>query len=158
MRESLRKSLEHSPAAGWERYPQGSVVLCNACAAPIYRLDRAISLGDRAGASASAYKPLDDVDLTALAAREDIDAGVRARVRGWTAEERKAHLAKLHEARSGDPMLCPACGDCFVQVTSTERHEALDRAYTIELLTIPPQGMGRPAPLRGKSPGRDWLQ
>ena len=157
MRESLKKSLSHSPAANWERYPNGSIVLCNACAAPIFRLDGGIGLGDKTGRAAEKFKPLDLVDLESLARREDIDAGVRARVRGWTPDQRKAHLALLRDMRTGDPMLCPVCKNCFVQVVSVTETEALDRSYTVELLTIPPEGGGTPAPLRGKVPGRDWL-
>ena len=158
MRESLKQSLAHSPAENFERYPKNSIVLCNACAKPIYRLDRGIALGDKAGRMASAFVPIDAIDLELLARREDVDAGVRAMVRSWDADARKAHLALLSEVRTGQPMLCPVCRECFVQVTSTTKNEALDRAYTVELLTIPPEGFGRPAPLRGKVPGRDWLQ
>ena|SRR5688572_8194472 len=157
MRESLKKSLEHTPATGWERYPKGSIVLCNACSLPIARLDFGIALGDKAGRKAAAFKPLDAVDLESLARRQDIDAGVQAKVRAMVREERLAHVAKLREFRSGDPMLCPCCHECFVQVVAVTEHEVLDKAYTVELLTIPPEGGGRPAPLRGKVPGRDWL-
>ena len=159
MRHSLRQSVADTPATGFERYPKGSIVVCNACARPVFKLDRAIDLGDKAGQTASAFKPLTNEDLTELAGRSDVDAGLRATVSGWTPEVRKAFIESLREMRAGDPMMCPSCGDCFVQVLSTEKHEVLDRAYTIELLTVPPFGAGRPSPLRGKRIGatKDWL-
>lgn len=150
MRDSLKKSLADSPVQGFERYPKGSIVLCNACAAPIYKLDGGIALGDKGGRMASRFKPLSLTDLNELAGRVDIDAGVRAKVNTWTLDERKAHLATLSEPKAGDPMVCPTCGGCFAQVLSTEQTETHDRGYVLELLTIPPVGMGRPAPMRGK--------
>ncbi len=158
MRESLKKSLGHTPAGdGWERYPKGSIVICNACSLPILKLDRAIFLGDKMGAAASAFKPLSLVDLTDLMAREDIDAGVRALLRAMKPAGRAAHVAKLHEIKAGDPALCPCCEQCFVQVVAVDKHEVLDRSYTTELLTVPPAGM-KSTPLRGRRPGgKYWI-
>lgn len=157
MRASAVKSAADSPVAGFERYPKGSIVLCNACSKPIAKLDGGIALGDKAGRMAQQFKPLSLSDLQTLAAREDIDAGIRALVRGWTVAESKAHVAALCEFRAGDPMLCPCCHDCFVQVLGVEKDEVLDKAYTIELLTIPPSGT--PPPVRGKriSATGDWV-
>lgn len=161
MRESLRRSLAHTPAKGFEHYAKGSIVLCNHCARPIFRLDLPVSLGDKAGQLAKAFKPLTVPDMLGLASREDVDAGVLALVRSMTMEQVVAHVEKLREMRPGDPMMCPSCGDCFVQVVSVEQNEALDRSYVIELLVVAPQGRGRNAPLRGKrighGPGRDWI-
>lgn len=150
MRDSLRKSIADSPVAGFERYPKGSIVLCNGCALPIFKLDRGVELGQKAGAAASAFKPLTLADLNELVGRVDIDAGIRARVNAWTPDERKAHVAKLVEPKSGDAMACPCCQGCWPQVLTTEQTETHDRAYTLELLTIPPFGAGRPAPIRGR--------
>lgn len=157
MRESLRRSLDDG--GGLEKYPKGSVVLCNACARPIFKLDRSLHVGDKVGSTASAYKPLDVIDLAVLAERQDIDEGVRSVLRAQTPEERAAHVAELREMRSGDPMICPLCACTFVQVISVERHEVLDKAYTIELLIIPPQGWGSPPPVRGTRLGydKDWV-
>lgn len=157
MRQSLQKSLAHSPVKGFERYPKGSIVLCQSCAKPVFKLDTAICLGDKAGQMASAFKPLSLLDLADLGGRVDIDAGVRALVKAMTPEQRKAHIDSLREMRSGDPMLCPVCRDCFVQVVSVDKTEALDRAYTVELVTIPPSGPS--APMRGKTIGThgEWL-
>lgn len=158
MRDSVKQSINDSPIKGFEKYRAGSIVLCNACSLPIAKLDRAICLGDRAGRMASAFKPMSVADLTALGERDDIDAGIRAKIRSWTPEELKQHADKLHEFRTGDPMVCPACEDCFVQVLSVDRHEVLDKAYTIELLTIAPHGV-ESAPVRGRQLGTDkaWL-
>lgn len=159
MRDSLKKSAADSPAKGFERYPKGSIVICNNCAKPIFKLDVGISLGEGSGRLARAFKPLSVADLAALAMREDIDAGVGASLRTMTTEQLKAHADLLHEVKPGDPMLCPACHACFVQVLSVERHEVLDKAYTIELLTVPPEGAGKAAPMRGKNLGygKDWV-
>jgi hypothetical protein len=158
MRDSVKQSAADSPIRGFEKYRAGSVVLCNACSKPIFKLDRSICLGDKAGRMVSAFKPLSAADLKALGEREDIDAGVRAIIRGWTPEEMKSHVEAMREVRAGDPMLCPVCDDCFVQVISVDRHEVLDKAYTIELLVIAPAGI-ESAPIRGRQIGTDkaWL-
>lgn len=157
MRASLKKSLTDSPVQGFDRYPKGSVVLCNTCALPIFKLNHGIALGDKSGSTAKAFKPLSVADLDALGQRPDIDAGVRAMVATWTPADRAAHVLKLREVRSGDPMVCPCCGNTFVQVLSVEKDETLDRAYVIELLTIPPDA--KAAPVRGKSIShtKDWV-
>jgi hypothetical protein len=161
MRESLKKSVDDSPVKNFERYPKGSLVLCNACGLPICKLDVGIALGDKAGQMARAFKPLGMADLDELIGREDADAGIRATLSALTHEQRVAHLQKLHEFKSGDPMLCPACGDCFVQVLEIAKDAIMDKAYTIELLTIRPAGDGKPVPVRGRrigyGPGREWV-
>jgi hypothetical protein len=158
MRDSLKQSAADSPIRGFEKYRAGSIVLCNNCSKPIFKLDRAVCLGDKAGKMASAFKPLSAADIRALADRDDIDAGISGMLRHWTPEDIQAHLDKLHEMRSGDPMLCPACDDCFVQVLSVDRHEVLDKAYTIEMLVIAPAGI-ESAPVRGRQIGTDksWV-
>lgn len=157
MRDSLKKSAADSPARGFEKYPRGSVVLCNACAGPIFKLEIGIALGDGCGRMAKAFKPLTLADLDALAARTNIDAGVRARLTAMTLQDRLAYVEKLHEVHAGDPMICPHCGNGFAQVISVEHHEVLDRSYTVELLTIPPEGT--PPPIRGKQIGatKEWV-
>jgi hypothetical protein len=157
MRDSLRRSIADSPATGFESYAKGSVVVCQSCAHPIFKLDRAITLGDTAGRMASAFKPLGLIDLAVLQDREDIDAGVRALVKGWSLEQRRVFIAKLREVRAGDPMTCPNCADCFVLVLSVDVHELLDKAYTIELVTIPPSG--KVTALRGRrlGAGAGWV-
>src|SRR4051794_7018982 len=115
MRSSLEQSIADSPATGFERYQKGSIVLCNECAAPIYKLDFGIDLGMKGGRAAKAFKPLSLADLVELSTRPDIDAGIRGTIASWSPERRAQHLASLDEKRSGDPMICPACHGCFVQ-------------------------------------------
>lgn len=150
MRDSLRKSIADSPVKGFERYPKGSIVLCNACAAPIYKLDAGIELGAKGGRGAQAFKPLALADLEELATRRDVDAGIRGTVAAWTLDKRRAHVAALNEPKAGDPMVCPICAGCFVQILTVEKSETNDRGYVIELLTIPPFGAGVPSAVRGR--------
>lgn len=160
MRDSLKQSLADTPAGGGEgfRYAKGSIVLCNACAVPVAKLDYGIALGDKAGHMAKSFRPLTSADLDVLAAREDIDAGVLVWVRSLTPQARETYLSQLVEFRSGDPMICPTCHKCFVQVLSVDSHEVLDRAYVIELVTLPPEGQKALA-VRGKQLGykKDWI-
>ena len=157
MRDSLRKSVADSPVENFERYAKGSIVICNACAAPIFKLDHAICLGDKAGKMASAFKPLTLPDLDTLGQREDIDSGVRGYVKQMTLTQRTEFLTKLREVRAGDPMTCPVCAECFVQVLSVDKNELLDLAYTLELVTIPPTG--KVVPIRGRRIGANagWV-
>lgn len=163
MRESLKKSIGHSPAKGFEKYPKGSLVLCNGCTLPIYKLDRSISLGDKMGGMASAFKPVTLTDLTDLLGRQDIDAGVRASVQAMGAEGRLAHVRKMREVRAGDACICPSCGQCFVQVVAVEAHEVMDKSYTVELVVLTPPGFAQQqAPVRsqqaiGAGPGKRWI-
>lgn len=157
MRDSLRKSIADAKDPNFERYAKGSVVICNACAKPIFTLERGICLGDRAGKMVSAFKPLRMVDLETLEQREDVDAGVRASIRIMSLEQRRAFLALMREVKTGDPMSCPICNSCFVQVLAVDKHEVLDKAYTIELVTIPPSG--KVTAIRGRriSASGDWV-
>lgn len=133
-------------------------MLCNACAAPIAKLDQGIGVGDKCGRFVSAIRPLTASDLETLAAREDIDAGVMGWVRTLSPADRATHLGKLHEFRTGDPMVCPVCSGCFVQVLSIEKDAVLDKSYVVELVTLAPDGQ-RTVAVRGKTLGatRDWI-
>lgn len=160
MRASLKQSLKDTIAGDQQdfRYPKGSVVLCTSCALPIAILERGIALGDKAGRMASAFAPLRLADLQRLGGRDDIDAGVRAWVRSLTVPQQKAHVDKLHRFKTGDPAICPCCHRGFMQVLSVERRETLDRAYVLELVTIPPQGQ-KVVKIRGRQIGanKQWL-
>lgn len=159
MRDSLIKSLADSPDRQFERYVKGSIVLCNACGKPIYKLEAGLPLGQKMGRAAAMFKPLNAADLLELEDRADIDAGVRAAIKAMTADEKLAHLARLNEPKAGDAVICPACHGCFAQVLTVEQTETHDRAYVLEFLTIPPLGGGRPEPVRGKRIGAsgDWI-
>lgn len=160
MRASLQHSLADSPSQAGEsfRYPKGAIVLCNTCARPMAKLDHGIGVGDKGGRMVNAFTPLTVADLRDLAVREDIDAGVRVWARRLTPEDQRRHVAQLVTFRTGDPMLCPLCKGCFVQVLAVERDAVLDRAYVIELVTLPPSGQ-RAVRVRGKRLGAhaEWI-
>lgn len=121
---------------GVESYPAGSVVLCQGCLKPLYRLERGIGVNETAGRSVDAYRPIQPRDIHAL--MESLDPGVAASLRGWSPESAKAHCDAIPELRAGAPALCPCCGQSFVRVRAVEAGEVLDRAYVMELVTIPP--------------------
>lgn len=157
MRPSLKASLAEHGGETF-RYPKGSIVLCNACAVPVAKLEQGVNLGDKTGRLVTAFVPLTTADLDTLAGREDIDAGVRAWVNALTPDARQTYLGNLHEFRTGDPMLCPTCQGCFVQVISVEKDAVLDKSYVIELVTLPPMGH-KVTQVRGRQLGyyKDWL-
>jgi hypothetical protein len=143
MREALRDSI-----AGALRetvtYPKGSIVICTSCAKPIFRLERGISAGEKAGRAASAFKPLsigDMIELQGRAVSGTADAGVIAALRMWTLAQVTDHVKKLHDPKAGDPMVCPACGDVFPQARAAEVSDTQDRAYVVELITVPPRAV-----------------
>lgn len=160
MRQSLKHSIADSPVDAGEsfRYPKGSIVLCNACAIPVAILEHSIALGDKAGRMVNALKPLRAADIDTLAAREDIDAGVRAWARSMNPALRKLYLERLHPFKTGDPMMCPVCRGCFVQVIAVEHDAVMDKSYVIELVTLPPEGQ-RVVAVRGRQigAGKGWV-
>ncbi len=139
-RRAIVESIIHSPAGPHELYPRGSIVICTSCAKPLYRLERAIFIGDHAGRSVSAYAPVTVADLQVLADRPDVDAGLRAVLQGMTPADRRAHCDRIASPRAGDPCVCPLCGQVWVQARSSEESETRDRAYVIQLVTIAPVG------------------
>ena len=146
----MRASLRESIAQGEESYPAGSIVLCQHCLKPLYRLERGIGTGETAGRSVDAYRPVRPRDVYRL--MESIDPGVAATARLWTEASLIDHCHAIPELRSGSPALCPCCGHSFVKVRALEAAEVIDRAYVMELVTIPPgkQLQGREA--------RAWAQ
>ena len=119
-----------------ETYPAGSIVLCQHCLKPLYRLERGIGVGERGGASVDAFKPVQVKDLVALV--DAMDAGVASMARSWTVQEATEHCKRIPDAVSGAPMLCPCCGHSYPRVRADEAGELHDRAYVLELVTIPP--------------------
>ena len=148
MRASLTESIAHGDGA--ESYPAGSIVLCQSCLKPLYRLERGIGVGESAARSVDAYRPVRPQDVYAL--MDAIDPGVATAARLWTVETLKAHCQTIPELRAGAPALCPCCGHSFVKVRAIEAAEVMDRAYVMELVTIPP---GRQ--LKGREV-RAWVQ
>lgn len=119
-----------------EGYPKGSIVLCQSCLKPLYVLERGIGPGSKAGRSVDAFRPFEMLDFSVLA--HSMDAGVSAQARAWTTSERAEHCRKITRPKAGDPMLCPACGHSYTRVVADEAAEVIDRAYVVELVTIPP--------------------
>lgn len=143
-RKSVQDSIAASPAGNHELYAKGSIVICVSCAAPLYRLERGIYIGERAGRSADAYRPVRVQDLVELRAREDIDAGVRTVLLAQSPAQLAAHCDRIPELRTGMPLACPICTRAFVAMRSSgnpaEASETIDRGYVIELVTIGPPG------------------
>lgn len=140
MRQALRDSLGRR-GHGAARYPRGSIVVCVSCGKPIYKLDRGIGAGERAGRSVQAFRPVSMADVRAIGRRRDavVDPGIVAAFRAWTPAEVAAHVAALREPRAGDPMVCPVCGDVFARARASEVSDTCDRAYVIELVVLPPE-------------------
>lgn len=140
MRHALKESIG-SVLLETVRYPKGSIIVCTSCAKPIYKLERGIAAGEKAGRAASAFKPVSVYDLMDLQWRSQggTEPGLVAAMREWTGEQMKAHADRLTAPKAGDPMLCPACGEVFVQSRSSESSDTKDRAYVLELLTVPPR-------------------
>lgn len=137
MREGLKDAI--AVAGHEEGYAKGSVVICQHCLKPLYRLTRSISVGERANRTADAYRPISVIDLEAMTAFRGRSAGVSAAIRSWTPEQRLEHCQQIPALKSGSPALCPACQHSFVRVRAPERGEVVDQAYTWELFTIPPE-------------------
>lgn len=135
----MRAALEHSIARHGgqpDAYEKGSIVICTSCARPLYRLERGIGIGEKAGSFISAFAPVRAADLVILRDRTDVDAGVRAHLK---TEPNLAHYAdRIATPRTGQPALCPFCDQVFVQGRSVEVADTRDRAYVWELVTIPP--------------------
>lgn len=146
MRAGLADAIQ---AAGHEEgYSKGSIVICQHCLKPLYRLSRGISVGERANRTVDAYVPVDERDLDQLTRSTGRASGVAAVLRAWTPEQRRAHCESIPTLRSGSPALCPACGHSYVRVRAPEAAEVVDQAYTWELFTLPPEAIAPPLVIR----------
>lgn len=139
-RQTVQASIAASPGGNHELYPKGSIVICVSCARPVYRLERAIFIGERAGRSADAYRPVRVADLVELRARADVDAGLRTSLNELTTQQLQRLCDTVTPLRAGAPLACPLCGKALVFARSTEAGETNDRAYVLELVTVPPAG------------------
>lgn len=157
MRESLRKSAADTPH-GRTRHDAGSLVLCNGCASPLFILERSIDLGDKAGRSADAFAPLRPGDIALISAAQHLDAGLRATARALAESGRAVEYCdRIERPKAGSLMQCPFCQGAWPQVLTVEKTETLDRAYVLELVTVPLAG--KAAPVRGKQIGarKGWV-
>lgn len=139
-RQSVQASIAASPAGAHEIYPKGSIVICISCARPLYRLERSIFVGERAGRSADAYRPVRVADLVDLRAREDVDAGLRSSLRSLTTQQLQLLCDRIRPLRAGALFVCSLCDKPLLLARTTEVSETIDRAYVLELVTIPPAG------------------
>ncbi len=137
MRASLRASLAQDPT--FEGYAKGSIVICPDCWKPIYRLERGISPGDRAGRAASAFAPLRREDCLSLATRPDLDATWRQLfVTWWHTSPDARRLIEAQRPRAGDVIACPLCDGPYIKPRTVELADTHDRAYVLEMATIAP--------------------
>ncbi len=88
-------------------------------------------------AGVDAFRPFALADFARL--EQSVHPSVAAAAKAWTPAQRRAHCDRIPEPRTGAPMLCPACGEVFVQSRSSESSDTKDRAYVLELLTVPPR-------------------
>ena len=139
MRAGLADAIQ---AAGHEEgYAKGSIVICQHCFKPLYRLSRGIAVGEKANRTVDAYHPVDEKDIDRLSRSSGRAAGVAAALKAWTPEQRRAHCESIPMIKSGSPAMCPACGHSYVRVRAPERAEFVDQAYTWELFTLPPDAL-----------------
>jgi len=124
-------------------YPKGSTVICAHCFVPLFRLERGIYPGENSARGADAHRPISLIELAEL--RRDVPS-VNAALKAWTFEDMQKHCASIGRPKTGDPAVCPACERSYVQVFAPEAGEAIDRAYTWRLVTIPP--LSGPYPVR----------
>lgn len=146
MRASLRASLANDPT--FEGYPKGSIVICGDCWKPVYVLERGISLGDRGGRAASAFRPLTWADCQTLFTRPDLDPAWRGLFAAFCASPAAQAMLHAPRPRAGQDATCPLCGGSYLKGRTVELADTLDRAYVLEMATIPPM------PSRVKNP---WL-
>lgn len=150
MRDALRKS-EADAVGGRLHHQAGDVVLCCSCAKPLFVLERGIALGDRAGRLVDAFAPITPALIEALSQNRTLDVGVRAWCRSLDGPGRKAHCDRIQRPKTGDPMQCPHCLNPWVQVLTAGADDTLDRAYTLELVTVPV--VGRAPAVKGRRVG-----
>jgi hypothetical protein len=140
MRKALDDALRLSPVPTLDvAYPSGSVVVCYACGKPLYTLQGNIYVGEKPSRSAWKYAPVRLEQMIALSERTDLDPGIRASLKVMSVDDQRL--------KAGDFLDCPACKKSFVYVrTSTGSEgaaEFTDRAYVLQLATIPPVGQAR---------------
>jgi hypothetical protein len=155
MRQAITDAQRTSPVPSQDvAFPRGSIVVCYSCGIPLYKLEAAIFVGEKATRSGWKYAPVSVNDLRELVARRDLDPGIRASLKLLTAAQLHEHCAKIQRLHAGDALDCAACRKPFVFVRTSDGSEGAleftDRAYVIQLATIPPVGQARPLTLAGR--------
>lgn len=130
-------------------YPRGSIVVCQACGLPIYKLQANIYIHEPLDKTAWKYAPVSVNDLMALITRTDLEPGVRAAVKALGLPEMVAHCEKIPTIKTGSFADCPACKQqfCYAEIPAGADGFAMfgDKAFRhVQLATIPPQGQARP--------------
>lgn len=135
MREALRESL----ATGRPTYiPRGSIVICNVCGKPIYRVEVGIDAGERAGRAIRKFVPVTARDLATLIERPDVHAGTRAWLKAQSWAALMHYAEQIPRPLAGEVPICPKCGHCWCEYRTAEIGDTNDRAVVFEPHIIPP--------------------
>ncbi len=124
-------------------FPKGTICLCPDCWRPVFALERGLSLGDRGGRSASAFRPITRADLQGLVTRPDLNPTWQSLLRAWMVTPDLERVLRADRPRPGDPAICPNCGGQWIKVEERERGSMGDRGYVLQLVDIPPNGRSR---------------
>lgn len=134
-------------------YPKGSIVVCHACGVPLYRLVGSIWFSEKTSNTGWKYAPVSMADLQTLMERRDLDPGIRAAIKLWSPERQRQHCERIPMLKNGELPNCPSCAQPFVYALTSQgpegKSEFTDRAYVLQLATIPPVGKARPLTLVG---------
>jgi hypothetical protein len=154
MRQGLTDALKTSPNPTVDvAYPAGSVVVCYTCGKPLYTLQGNIYVGEKPSRSAWKYAPIRMEQLQVLAERGDLDAGIRAAIKAMSLDDQRTHCESVLSLKAGDMLDCASCKKPFVFARTSSnadgKAEFTDRAYVIQLATIPPIGKARRLTLAG---------
>lgn len=90
-------------------FPKGTICLCPDCWRPVFALERGLSLGDRGGRSASAFRPITRADLQGLLTRPDLNPTWQSLLRAWMVTPDLERVLRADRPRPGDPAICPNC-------------------------------------------------
>lgn len=133
MRAGLRAADADAPNS-LDGYHKGETVICAQCFVPLFVLERGIAPAEKTSRSVDAFRPVTVADIERL--RRDVPS-VRSALMRWTPADVDAHARRIDRPKAGSPAACPACSKSFVQVFAPDAAEAIDRAYTWRLVTIP---------------------
>lgn len=126
-------------------YAKDSIVVCQACGVPLYRLTGSIYAGDKVGDSLAKYAPVTVADLQALTQRFDLEPGQRAAVKAMSLDAQRQHCQRIAVPEKDTiGANCPACQKPFAyEYIADDTGGASmfgDRAGHICLAVIPPFG------------------
>lgn len=127
-----------------ELYPKGSIVVCHACGAPLYKLQAALYIDEPIAKSTWKYAPLTLNDLFELITRTDLEPGQRALIKSLEPD----YLERVVSLKPGDFADCAKCKKQFVYAETRGNGDGpssfADKGYQIQLAIIPPFGKARP--------------